>query len=142
MSKKRMLLLALWLPLSAWAGFFVVEEPAAGQEPGHLANKERRHGEKQQLTPASQSSLSSQSRWSARAGSTLHESILAWGQQAGWKIYWRALELDYPILGNLVYEGSFETAISAIFKAHEKAERPLLVDGNSKQKVLVIREKK
>lgn len=121
MNKVKGLWLVLWLPISAWAGFFVVEEPSAAKDASYRAEKRN---------------------WVAQAGSTLHESILAWGQQAGWKIYWRAPEVDYPILGNLVYEGTFETAISAIFNAHEKAERPLWVDGNAKQKVLIIREKK
>ncbi len=121
MNKAKAVWLALWLPMSAWAGFFVVDEPSATKESSYLAEKEN---------------------WVAHTGSTLHESILAWGKQAGWKIYWRASEVDYPILGNLVYEGTFEAAIRAIFSAHEKAERPLLVDGNARQKVLIIREKK
>ncbi|MDH0341967.1 toxin co-regulated pilus biosynthesis Q family protein [Chromobacterium haemolyticum] len=80
--------------------------------------------------------------WVAKAGSSLRESITKWAEKAGWDVRWVPDDLDYQIIGNLTYEGSFENAITGIFRAYEKAERPMLVDGNPKQKLLVITEKK
>jgi len=80
--------------------------------------------------------------WTAAAGSTLRESIFHWAKQAGWVVNWLAEDLDYPIIGNLTYSGSFENAVIWIFGAYEKAERPMFVDGNVMQRMLVVTEKK
>ncbi|KAG0189380.1 hypothetical protein DFQ28_003506 [Apophysomyces sp. BC1034] len=82
-----------------------------------------------------------QMAWVAKSGSTLRESVRDWAKKAGWELRWMPDDLDYPIIGNLTYDGTFESAITGIFRAYEKAERPMLVDGNPKQKVLVITEK-
>jgi len=78
--------------------------------------------------------------WIARSGSTLRESVTEWAVKAGWEMRWLQEDLDYPIPGRLTYEGSFESAITGIFRAYEKAARPLVVDGNAKQKILMIKE--
>ncbi len=79
--------------------------------------------------------------WFARTGSTLHESVLQWANEAGWNVLWMAEDLDYPIIADLRYEGPFEQAVTKIFRAYEKAERPFWVNGNSMQKALVVMEK-
>jgi len=80
--------------------------------------------------------------WVAKAGSTLRDSVTEWAQKAGWTVRWTQDDLDYPIIGDLTFDGSFENAITGIFRAYEKAARPMLVDGNVQQKLLVISEKK
>lgn len=79
--------------------------------------------------------------WVAKSGSTLRESVREWAQRAGWELRWVPEDLDYPIDGNLTYAGTFEAAITWIFRVYEKAERPMLVDGNPQQKLLRITEK-
>ncbi|CAG9170063.1 TcpQ domain-containing protein [Cupriavidus pinatubonensis] len=79
--------------------------------------------------------------WVAKSGSTLRESVREWAQRAGWDLRWVPDDLDYPIDGKLTYDGTFEAAITWIFRVYEKAERPMLVDGNPQQKILRVTEK-
>jgi len=80
--------------------------------------------------------------WVAKAGMSLRDAVSDWAQKAGWQLRWVPDDLDYPIIGDLTYEGSFKDAISGIFNAFDKAPRPMLVDGNPMQKLLVVTEKK
>lgn len=79
--------------------------------------------------------------WVAKSGSTLREAVQDWAQKAGWELRWVPDDLDYPIDGKLTYDGTFEAAITWIFRVYEKAERPMLVDGNPQQKILRVTEK-
>lgn len=79
--------------------------------------------------------------WVAKSGSTLRESVREWAQRAGWDLRWVPDDLDYAIDGKLTYDGTFEAAITWIFRVYEKAERPMLVDGNPEQKILRVTEK-
>lgn len=80
--------------------------------------------------------------WVAKKGNSLRDSVTEWAQKAGWDVNWVPQDLDYPIIGTLTYEGTFENAITGIFRAYEGAERPMLVDGNPSQKLIVVTEKK
>lgn len=80
--------------------------------------------------------------WVAKKGSSLRDSVTEWAQKAGWDVTWVPQDLDYPIIGTLTYEGTFENAVTGIFRAYEGAERPMLVDGNPRQKLIVVTEKK
>ena len=82
-----------------------------------------------------------QSTWSARDGMTLREAVLEWAKQANWTVQWVAHDVDYPILGTLSYTGSFEQAVTGIFQAHQKVDRPLKVRGNPQQRVIIVTEK-
>lgn len=79
--------------------------------------------------------------WVAKKGSSLRDSVTEWAQAAGWDVSWVPQDLDYPIIGTLTYEGTFENAVMGIFRAYEGAERPMLVDGNPRQKLIVVTEK-
>src|SRR5260364_311919 len=83
----------------------------------------------------------SQPVWLAKTGSTLRESVLQWADKAGWQVLWMPEDLDYPIIADLRYEGSFERAVTDLFHAYEKAERPFWVNGNSTQKALMVTER-
>lgn len=85
-------------------------------------------------------SFPAQAKWSASEGMTMREAVVAWAKQANWSVQWVAEEVDYPILGTLSYTGSFENAVTGIFQAHQKVERPLKVRGNSQQRVIIVTE--
>jgi len=102
--------------------------------------------DKRQIYVEDKSSLAVKSppktMWVAQSPSTLHEAVQAWAKQVGWELRWLPDDLDYAILGRLSYEGSFENAITGIFRVYEGAERPLLVNGNPDQRVLIVSEKR
>lgn len=80
--------------------------------------------------------------WVAKAGSSLREVVQEWAKSVDWTVQWIPEDLDYSIVGTLVFEGTFENAITDIFGAYDKARRPMQVDGNRKQKLLIVKEKK
>lgn len=80
--------------------------------------------------------------WIGRSGATLRETVSEWAQKAGWEMRWLQDDLDYRLPGRLTYEGTFENAIISIFRTYEDADRPMHADGNPKQKLLLIRERK
>ena len=80
--------------------------------------------------------------WIGRSGATLRETVAEWAQIAGWEMRWLQDDLDYRLPGRLSYEGTFESAIISIFRTYEDADRPMHADGNPKQKLLLIRERK
>lgn len=59
----------------------------------------------------------------------------------GWRVLWMPEDLGYPIIADLRYEGPFEHAVTEIFRAYEKAQRPFWVNGNATQKALQVMEK-
>lgn len=76
--------------------------------------------------------------WVAKKGDTLRESVSAWVTKAGWQgLVWNA-DYDYPIEAQLTFEGSFKDAIVGIFRAYEKAQRPLYADAHEPQKIIVV----
>lgn len=79
--------------------------------------------------------------WTAQRGNTLREAVSEWAKRAGWDLDWVPKDVDYAIIGPLSYEGQFEDAITGIFRAYERAERPLDARGNKTQKLLQITEK-
>lgn len=79
--------------------------------------------------------------WTARAGSTLRESIQAWSTQAGWQLVWGA-DFDYPIVASLSFEGTFTDALIGMFRSYEQAEKPLLVDVHQPQRVIYVTARK
>ena len=118
--------------LPAMAGFSLVDEEMPDVElPAHPV-KAASHVD---VKP-----LAVQERWTASEGMTLREAVMAWAKQANWSVQWGADDVDYPILGTLSYTGSFENAVTEIFQAHQKVERPLRVRGNSQQRVISVTE--
>lgn len=79
--------------------------------------------------------------WVAKTGSTLRESLAEWGKRAGWQVVWTPA-IDYPIAAQMQFDGSFLDAITAVFRAYEKAEKPLLVDVHQAQKLVVVSVRK
>lgn len=75
--------------------------------------------------------------WVGEEGSTLRESVEAWGKKAGWRVIWdkAAEDIDYSLLAQVRFQGSFDEAASAFIKLYEKAKRkPPLVDIQAAQK--------
>lgn len=118
--------------LPAMAGFSLMDEEIPDVElPAHSVKAIPRTETKP---------LPAQAKWSASEGMTLREAVMAWAKQAHWSVQWVAEDVDYPILGTLSYSGSFENAVTGIFQAHQKVERPLRVRGNSQQRVISVTE--
>lgn len=78
--------------------------------------------------------------WTAEAGSTLRETIEAWGAKAGWHVDWQADGLDYPIRAPISVEGSFEDAVLKMFSYYRAAQRPFSVKGSRQQKRINVME--
>lgn len=78
--------------------------------------------------------------WEARPGESLQQVITRWSRTAGYTLDWRAEGLDYPIDAPLRFQGSYEEAVSSIFKLYEKAERAFAVDGRRRQHRLIVNE--
>ncbi len=114
------------------AGFSLIDEESPDVEmPAHSVK----------ATPRAEvKSFPAQEKWLASEGMTLREAVVAWAKQAHWSVQWAAEDVDYPILGTLSYTGSFENAVTGIFQAHQKVERPLKVRGNSQQRVIIVTE--
>jgi type IV pili sensor histidine kinase/response regulator len=123
--------LVVWA-MPALAGFSLIDEESPDVElPAHSVKATSR---------AEAKPLAVQERWTASEGMTLREAVAAWAKQANWSVQWVAEDVDYPILGTLSYIGSFENAVTGIFQAHQKVERPLKVRGNSQQRVIIVTE--
>lgn len=78
--------------------------------------------------------------WEARQGESLQQVIKRWSQTAGYKVDWRAEDLDYPIDAPLRFQGSYEEAVLSIFKLYQHADRPFDVDGRRSQHRLIVNE--
>ncbi|WP_051050700.1 P-type conjugative transfer protein TrbG [Metapseudomonas furukawaii] len=78
--------------------------------------------------------------WEARTGSTLRATVAAWAAQEKYDVDWLPADLDYPIEAPLRFEGSFESAVSSIFRLYDKADRSFIVDGRRAQKRLIVQE--
>lgn len=78
--------------------------------------------------------------WTANSGTTLRETIQRWATKERYTLDWQAPDLDYPIVAPLEFEGSFESAVAAIFTLYDKSKRPFLVEGKRKQKRLIVKE--
>jgi len=129
--KNRLLsLLLLLLPLLAHAALTVVDEPPQVQADVRPASS------MVQIRPAPEV-------WIGNEGSTLRESVEAWGKKAGWRVIWdkAAEEIDYPLLAPVRFQGSFDEAASAFIKLYEKARKPLLVDIQATQKLIYVTRK-
>ena len=123
--------LVVWA-MPALAGFSLIDEEIPDVELPAYSVKAAPRSETKQL-PA-------QAKWTASEGMTLREAAVAWAKQANWSVQWMADDVDYPILGTLSYTGSFENAVTGIFQAHQKVDRPLKVRGNSQQRVIIVTE--
>lgn len=120
----------LLLPLLSHAGLTVVDETPLAQADALPESPVV------QIRPAPET-------WTGKDGSTLRESIEAWGQKAGWRVIWDkgAEDIDYPLLAPVRFQGTFDEAASAFIKLYEKAKKPLLVDIQATQKLIYVTRK-
>lgn len=127
---KNRLLLLLSFPLLAHAGLTVVDEPSQPQAPARVG------APLVQIKPVPDT-------WVGDEGSTLRESIEAWGKKANWRVIWdrNAEDIDYPLLAPVRFQGTFDEAASAFIKLYEKARKPLLVDIQPTQKLIHVTRK-
>lgn len=134
-AQSKMIILENMTPTSS-SKSIVLEKPLEeGETP--IVSTESTSAPIKQMVPA----LPPQPIWLAKTGSTLRESITTWADEAGWNVLWMPEDLDYPIIADLRYEGTFEHAVTKIFRAYEESERPFWVDGNATQKALIVTEK-
>lgn len=91
-------------------------------------------------SPAPKPVPPAQPTWEARPGESLQQVLTRWSMAAGYTLDWRAEGLDYPIDAPLRFQGSYEEAVSSIFKLYEKAERAFVVDGRRRQHRLIVNE--
>lgn len=129
--KNRLLpLLLLLLPLLSHAGLTVVDESPLAQADVRPASPVVH------IRPAPET-------WVGEEGSTLRESIEAWGKKAGWRVIWdkSAEDIDYPLLAPVRFQGTFDEAVTAFIKLYEKAKKPLLVDIQATQKLIYVTRK-
>lgn len=121
-------LLLLFLPLFSHAGLTVVDETPLTQPDVRPASPVV------QIRPVPET-------WVGDEGSTLRESIEAWGKKAGWRVIWEKGADDYPLLAPVRFQGAFDEAASAFIKLYEKAKKPLLVDIQATQKLIYVTRK-
>lgn len=78
--------------------------------------------------------------WEAQVGESLRKAITRWCQRAHYTLDWRAEDLDYPIEAPLHFTGSFEEAVTGVFKLYDQAPRSFIVDGRIAQSRLIVSE--
>ncbi|MCX2694513.1 TcpQ domain-containing protein [Pseudomonas sp. DCB_CB] len=78
--------------------------------------------------------------WTAKQGMTLQGVVQQWSVKAGWKLDWKAPELDYPIDYPLSFNGNYETAIKSLFDLYADAPRSFVVNGSTSLKTLNVCE--
>lgn len=93
------------------------------------------------LIPKASESVSASS-WNARDGQTLRHVVEGWAGREGWKVQWLADDLNYAVVGNFGFDGTFHYAIARLAYTYATVERPLLFEFWNANRILVISEKK
>lgn len=91
--------------------------------------------------PATQAAYQVKQVWSAKAGSTVRETVEQWAQTQSWTVYWPMQDLDYRIVAPLTFDGSLVDAVSKLTLLYETAQRPLAVGIFVNQKLIRYSEK-
>ncbi|OOW73654.1 hypothetical protein Xant_18305 [Xanthomonas cissicola] len=92
-------------------------------------------------TASTQTPVQDKQIWSAKAGSTVRETVEQWAQSQSWTVYWPMQDLDYRIVAPLTFDGSLVDAVSKFTLLYESAERPLAVGIFVNQKLIRYSEK-
>ncbi|MEP9443184.1 toxin co-regulated pilus biosynthesis Q family protein [Xanthomonas euvesicatoria] len=92
-------------------------------------------------TALTQTPVQDKQIWSAKAGSTVRETVEQWAQSQSWTVYWPMQDLDYRIVAPLTFDGTFVDAVSKFTLLYESAERPLGVGIFVNQKLIRYSEK-
>ncbi|MDO7931486.1 toxin co-regulated pilus biosynthesis Q family protein [Xanthomonas euvesicatoria pv. eucalypti] len=79
--------------------------------------------------------------WTAKAGSTVRETVEQWAKTQAWTVYWPMQDLDYRIVAPLTFDGSLVDAVSKLTLLYESAQRPLAVGIFVNQKLIRYSEK-
>jgi len=75
--------------------------------------------------------------WVATSGATLRETLIEWGETAGWTIAWQS-ERDYLLHAGAIFEGEFESAAGNLVRAFRDAQPPVLATFYRGNQVVVI----
>lgn len=75
--------------------------------------------------------------WTALGGSTLHQTIKEWAEQAGWTISWES-ERDYPLEASAEFYGDFEVAAGNLVRAFSRAQPPVRATIYRGNRVIVV----
>ncbi|MDQ1090725.1 hypothetical protein QE400_000138 [Xanthomonas sacchari] len=79
--------------------------------------------------------------WTAKAGSTVRETVEQWAKTQAWTVYWPMQDLDYRIVAPLTFDGTLVEAVSKLTLLYETAQRPLAVGIFVNQKLIRYSEK-
>ena len=75
--------------------------------------------------------------WPVKEGDTLHSTFEKWGEQAEWKVIWRAA-YEYPIEADAAFSGDFPEAVQQLLEALQDNNPPVYATFY-KNRVAVIR---
>jgi hypothetical protein len=81
--------------------------------------------------------------WQLKAGNSLRENLVAWGEKAGWQVDWSRTLVDYPIDHPATLVGQFSGeggVVDRVLSATQSRETPLVGRFYSGNHVVVIEE--
>lgn len=105
--------------------------------PTQVADRAEYAAEKSKATSQTLPRCGEEQMWIAKPGDTLRDTVDAWSAREGWTMVWDAA-VDYPISAPISFTGCYADALTKLFAAYDKAEKPLLADGHVTQKTLVV----
>lgn len=75
--------------------------------------------------------------WPVSNGSSLEDTLMSWGDSAGWKVVWKS-QYSYPIMASAEFEGDFVSVAGKLIKVMSRAEPPIQGEFFKGNNVLVI----
>lgn len=81
--------------------------------------------------------------WQLKAGTSLRENLVAWGEKAGWQVDWSRTLVDYPIDHGATLVGPFSGeggVVDRVLSATQSRETPLIGRFYTGNHVVVIEE--
>lgn len=81
--------------------------------------------------------------WQLKAGNSLRENLIAWGEKAGWQVDWSRTQVDYPIDHAATLVGQFSGeggVVDRVLSATQSRETPLVGRFYTGNHVVVIEE--
>lgn len=143
---KKLILTWALIPVVAFAGLQVVDEPASQPKlsPGLQAALN--------ITPQAQPvavaplqikaiAIKPKEVWVADAGSTVRDTIQLWAAKAKWTIVWDS-KTDFPLRGPLRFEGRFDEAVAQFITMYEESDKPLVADISLQQSLIYVTNRK
>ena len=75
--------------------------------------------------------------WDAKAGSTLRNLLMDWGNKSGWTVVWK-LDRDYHLEAGVVFKGTFVDVSGALIRSFARATPAPIGTFHQGNRVLVI----